>query len=88
MKTPIAVTLIIVGGLLILAPALTDYLAREQIVATMSVTKLTSVSLDPPPMSSGYRIGCCFAGGAMILVAVFMSRSRRADSKEVETISA
>ena len=82
MKTPIAITLIIVGGLLILAPALTDYLARGQIVSTMSETKLTSLNLNPPPMSSAYRLGCYFAGCAMIAVAVIMSRPRRGDLKE------
>ena len=82
MKTPIAVTLIIVGGLLILAPPLTDYMARAQIVSTMSETQLTSVRLNPPPMSSEYRFGCYLAGCAMIVVAVIRSRSRREDSKE------
>jgi hypothetical protein len=81
MKTPIAVALIIVGGLLILAPALTDYMARAQIVEIMAVTKLISVNLDPPPMQPMYRFGCYVTGTFMILVAVVMSRSCRGDSK-------
>lgn len=80
MKTPVAVTLIIVGGILILGPLLADHSARAQIVAVMTEQKLTSVSLNPT-LSSEYRFGCWFAGSVMIAAAVFLSRSPRADSK-------
>ncbi len=82
MKTPVAVTLIIVGGLLILSPLLADHLARAQIVAVMTHSNLTSINLSPPPMSSAYRFGCWFAGGIMIALAVVMSRSLSGSSKE------
>ena len=83
MKTPVAVTLIIVGGFLILGPVVADHLARAQIVAVLTQAKLESVNLQPPPMSSPYRFGCWFSGSIMIAAAVLMSRSRRGDLKEV-----
>jgi hypothetical protein len=83
MKTPIAVTLIIVGGLLILGPVLSDHLARAQIVSVMTTQQLTSVNLQPPPMSSQYRFGCWLAGSIMIAAAVL--RSRRGDQQKNET---
>ena len=82
MKTPVAVTLIIVGGLLILGPLVADHLARAQVVAVMTHSSLTSVSLNPPPISSAYRFGYWFAGSVMIALAVLMSRSRSGSSKE------
>jgi hypothetical protein len=82
MKTSVAITLIIVGGLLILGPLLADHLARAQVVAVMTEQKLGSVSLNPPPMSSKYRFGCWFAGSVMIAAAVLLSRSRGGASKE------
>jgi hypothetical protein len=82
MKSPVAVALIIVGGLLVLGPVLADHLARAQVVAVMTEQKLTSVSLNPPPMSSPYRFGCWFVGSVMIAAAVIFSRARNAGSKE------
>ena len=83
MKTAVAVTLIIVGGLLILGPLLSNHLARTQIVAVMKEQGLTSVNLQPAAMSSNYRFGCWFAGSAMIAAAVLMSR--RGSRKKSET---
>jgi hypothetical protein len=77
MKAPVAVALIIVGGILILAPATTDYLARGQVVALMTGRNVPDASLQPPPMSSAYRFGCWFSGGVMIAAAVFMSRNSK-----------
>ena len=76
MKSSIAVTLIVVGALLVLSPAVADHLARAQIVEVMTEQKLTSVNLNPPPMSLPYRFGCWLAGSVMIVVAVGSSRSR------------
>ena len=82
MKSPVAITLIIVGGLLILGPAFTDYTARAQVASILAQQKFTSLNLDPPPMSSTYRFGCWLAGSAMIAAAVYSSRSRCGRSKE------
>jgi len=75
MKAPVAVALIIVGGILILAPAIADHLARAQVVAVMAARNVPDVSLHPDPMGSAYRFGCWLAGGVMIAVAVFTSRN-------------
>lgn len=75
MKTPVAVTLIIVGGLLILGPAISDHLARAQIVEVMTKQQLTSVHLDPSPLSATERFGCWAIGAVMIAAAVLMSRN-------------
>lgn len=74
MKSPIAVALIIVGGMLILGPAISDHIARDQIVTLMTGSDLTSVNLKPPPMSPVYRGVCILAGMAMIIVATANSR--------------
>ena len=73
MKAPVAVTLIIVGGILILAPAIADNLARAQIVVVMAARNVPEVNLHPDTMSSAYRFGCWMAGGVMIAAAVFTS---------------
>ena len=80
MKTPVAVALIIVGGLLIATPPIFDQLARAQVTAAMQTQNLTSVSLSPPPMSSEYRFGCWFVGGIMVAAAVIFSRRTGRDS--------
>ena len=69
MKTPIAVTLIIVGGLLLLAPALSDYMYQRNIVEMMSRPDIASVNLDGK-MGDDSRLGYWFAGGAMVFIAV------------------
>jgi hypothetical protein len=77
MKAPVAVALIIVGGVLILAPVAADQLARAQVVTVMTEAKVPSVNLEPPPMGSGYRFGCWLSGVVMIGAAVLMSRNSK-----------
>lgn len=73
MKTPIAATLVIVGGLLVLAPIFSDYLQREQVVEAMSKPGVTSVSLGPQ-LTELYRFGCWLTGTAMVAAAIYFSR--------------
>lgn len=73
MKTPIAVTLVIVGGLLVATPIISDFMHRQQIVAAMSKAGVTSVSLHPE-LSANYRFGCWSTGAAMVAAAIFFSR--------------
>ena len=75
MKAPVAVALIVIGGVLILAPAISDHLARAQVAAVMAARNIPDVSLHPDPMSSAYRFGCWLAGGVMIAVSVLTSRN-------------
>jgi len=77
MKTPVAVTLVLVGGFLILGPALIDHLARAQVAAAMVELKATPLSLNPPPMSSAYRFGCWVMGSLMIASAISSSWRKR-----------
>jgi hypothetical protein len=69
MKTQIAVALIIVGGLLLLAPALSDYLYQRNLVELMSRPGITSVDLEGK-MGDDSRIGYWIAGSAMVGIAV------------------
>ena len=74
MKTPIAVALIIMGGLLVMTPPLSDYLYQRNVVAVLSdfAGETGTVTLDGK-MGSGYRMGCWLTGSIMIGVAVICS---------------
>lgn len=72
MKTPVTITIIIVGGLILVAPLLSDHFQRAQIVAAMERPGVTSVQLQPT-LSEEYRFGCWFVGGAMIAAAIVFS---------------
>jgi len=71
MKTPVAVTLIIAGALIIITPAISDYLYERNIVALLT-HGFNSVTLDGK-MGDLYRIGCWLAGGFMVAFAVIFS---------------
>ncbi len=73
MKTPIAVTLIIVGGLLIMAPIISDHLQRGQVAAALGKPGVASIQLNPT-LSEAYRFGCWLSGTAMIIAAIALSR--------------
>ena len=77
MKTPVAVALIVVGGFLILGPAVFDHLARAQLVTAMTAQKLTSINLEPAPMTSVYRFGWWLVGAVMVAAAVILSRNSK-----------
>jgi hypothetical protein len=72
MKTPVAVTLIIMGALLVMTPALSDWLYQRNLVALLSRPGITSVNLDGK-MGDLYHIACWLTGSAMIGVAVVCS---------------
>jgi len=73
MKTPVAITLIIMGGLLVAAPIISDYLQRAQVAAALGKPGVESVNLQPT-LSSDYRLGCWIVGSAMVAAAVLFSR--------------
>ena len=79
MKTPIAVTLIIMGALLVMTPA--DFLYQRNVVALMSRSGVTSVTLAGQ-MSELYRFGCWLTGSAMVAVAVFSALFSRRQAHE------
>ena len=69
MKSAIAITLIIVGALLIMTPVLADYLHESNVVALLSRDNVRQVTLNGQ-MGDMYRLGCWLTGSAMIVVAV------------------
>jgi hypothetical protein len=81
MKTPIAVTLIIMGALLVMTPALSDYLFQRNLVALLSKPGITTANLDGK-MGDLYRIGCWLTGSLIVGVAVLCSLLVRNESAE------
>ena len=78
MKTPIAVTLIIMGALLVMTPALSDLFYQRNVVAIMARSGVTGVTLSGQ-MSDLYRFGCWLTGSGMVGIAVLgalFSRTR------------
>jgi hypothetical protein len=67
-KTPIAVALIVMGGLLILAPAISDYFYSRAAASLLTTTGLTSGLAGQ--MSDDSRLVYWAAGAVMIAVAV------------------
>ncbi len=79
MKTPIGITLIIAGAVLILAPVVSDQL-HEARFAQLIARPDSPVRLDNP-LSELYSFGCWLTGSAMIGMAVrFSLCSRKLES--------
>jgi hypothetical protein len=69
MKTPIAVTLIIMGALLVMTPALSDYLHRQSFLALISRPGLDMATLYrdfSAQMDYHYQFGCWLTGSLMV----------------------
>jgi len=86
MKTPIAVTLIIMGALLVMTPVVADYFYQQNIVALMARSGVSGVTLAGQ-MSEFYRFGCWLTGSGMIGIAVLGSRHRRRDEAEYQNLA-
>ncbi len=69
MKTPIAITLIIMGALLVMTPVISDYLYERNVVELFNRAGATSASLAGF-MSEQYRLGCWLTGSAMVGTAI------------------
>ena len=73
MRTAIAITLIICGTLVILAPAIHDFLLAAQVTDVLVTrTDLTSVR-GGEPMAFLYKLVCWIVGVAMVGTAVVCS---------------
>lgn len=72
MKTPVAITLIIVGALLIMVPAQSDYMYQRNVVELLSKSNVSNVSLIGQ-MSELYRLGCWATGTGMIAISILCS---------------
>jgi hypothetical protein len=81
MKTPIAVTLIIMGALLVMTPALADFLYQRNVVALLAQSGFERVTLAGQ-MSDLYRFGCWLTGSGMVGVAVLSSLFSRKQPQE------
>jgi hypothetical protein len=81
MKTPIAVTLVIMGAFLVMTPALADFLYQRNVVALMAKSGVTSVTLAGQ-MSELYRFGCWLTGSGMVGIAVLCSLFIRRQTQE------
>jgi hypothetical protein len=81
MKTPIAVTLIIMGALLVMTPALADFLYQRHVVALLVQSGFERVTLAGK-MSDLYRFGCWLTGSGMVGFAVLCSLFVRRKAQE------
>ena len=81
MKTPIAVTLVIMGALLVMTPALADFLYQRNVLALIANSGFDRVTLAGQ-MSELYRFGCWLTGSGMVGVAVLCSVFRRKQTNE------
>jgi hypothetical protein len=90
MKTPIAVTLIIMGALLVMTPVISDFFYQRNVVALLNRSGVTQVTLQNQ-MTAYYRFGCWLTGSAMVGIAVLGSgfiRTRRAEHESLATHAA
>ena len=86
MKTPIAVTLIIMGALLVMTPALSDIFYQHNVVTIMARSGVTGVTLAGQ-MSEIYRFGCWLTGTGMVGIAVLCSLFARTGSSRHESLA-
>jgi len=87
MKTPIAVTLIIMGALLIMTPALADFFYQRNVVALIANSGANHVTLAGQ-MSELYRFGCWLTGTGMVGIAVLSSMFNRRQINAHPTLAA
>jgi hypothetical protein len=84
MKTPVAVTLIIMGAVVVITPAISDFLFQHNLVAILSKPGITSANLDGK-MGDLYRIACWLTGSAMVATAILgslVSRKERTNQTD------
>jgi hypothetical protein len=70
MKTAIAVTLIIIGGILLAAPLALDHIRNAQILAAAAAGHTLSGVNVETGVNAFSRIVCWIAGAAMVLTAI------------------
>ena len=86
MKTPIAVTLIIMGALLVMTPVISDFFYQRNVVALMNRAGVTGVTLTGQ-MTTLYRFGCWLTGSGMIGIAVLGAGFARTRGAQHETFA-
>jgi hypothetical protein len=77
MKTPLAVTLVVVGGVLIATPILADYLLKSNrqtnIVRLLEKAETSRVNLEREEVGAWYAFGCWLVGSLAIGASVYFS---------------
>jgi hypothetical protein len=75
------------GALLVMTPALADFLYQRNVVALLAKSGVTSVTLAGK-MSDLYRFGCWLTGSGMVGVAVLFSLFIRRETPEHTSLAA
>ena len=75
MKPAVAITLIIVGAILIALPPISDYLWRADTIRLLQKPGVSNVQLQGQ-MGDDYRAACFLAGAVVIAVACIFSIRR------------
>ena len=75
------------GALLVMTPALSDFLYQRNVVAVIAQSGAQSVALAGQ-MSELYRFGCWMTGSGMVGVAVFASLFGRRSAPERSAVAA
>ena len=75
MKSAIAITLIVVGAILIALPPISDYFWRADTIRLLQQPSVSNVHLEGQ-MGDDYRVACFVAGAIMIAVACIFSIRR------------
>ena len=78
MRTPVAIVLIIAGMIMIITPAISDYLYQKNVVKLLEATDFDRVTLSGK-MGETYRLGCWLAGVMSICCAIGFSVAFRKD---------
>lgn len=73
MKTPLAITLVIMGALLVMTPAISDFFYQRNVIALMSSQSGVKSVVLQGQMSQTYRFGCWLTGSGMVGIAVLCS---------------
>ena len=76
MKTPIAVTLIIMGSLLVMTPAIADYLYQLNSVELLSKLGLTGVNVNLAGRMEWDRSYYYWLGTGMVIAALYYSEKK------------
>jgi hypothetical protein len=84
------VTLVLVGGLLILAPLVADYMLKTthqaNVVKLLEKPDAKSVNLFREEIHSGLSIGCWFTGTMLAVTGIYLAiRETRAKPDAVNT---
>lgn len=76
LKNSVAVALVIMGGLLIVAPLVSDHLHRQQVVEALRQPGIDSITLQPE-LSPLYRLGCWLTGTACLGAGMLFARQKK-----------